>query len=195
MVLDAAVVERAATRYQAAGTTAWGVWLHEDDADGSAVLEHSGLRIDSRPRAMAIELAEFMATDVPHGITVELTSDLALVAAPLSAAYGFPAALLTSGLPDLLSFVDASIARVDGIAAAGALVVSHGGDAGVFMVATVPELRGRGAAGAVMQHALVHARERGCKTSTLQASTMGQPVYARLGYRDLGAYLLWERRA
>jgi hypothetical protein len=45
-----------------------------------------------------------------------------------------------------------------------------------------------------MRRALVDARERGCTTTTLQATQMGQPVYSRLGYRDYGRVQMWERR-
>jgi hypothetical protein len=38
------------------------------------------------------------------------------------------------------------------------------------------------------------ANMRGCETTTLQATKMGAPVYERLGYRDLGARQMWERR-
>ena len=44
------------------------------------------------------------------------------------------------------------------------------------------------------QRALADARERGCTTTTLVATKMGHPVYARLGYRDLGRVQMWERR-
>jgi GNAT superfamily N-acetyltransferase len=194
MTFDVALIEQLAARYQAAGASAWGVWLHEEDAVGCALLERTSLRIDSRPRAMAIELDGFRPAGAPESINVATTTDLAVVAEPLSAGYGFPPELLTRGLPDLLRFVEASVAWIDGVPAAAALVARDGDDAGVFMVATAPEFRGRGAAGAVMANALLHARENGCVTSTLQASVMGQPVYARLGYQDLGAYLLWEHR-
>ena len=62
------------------------------------------------------------------------------------------------------------------------------------LVATLPEARGRGLAGALMAHALVDAGERGLRTSTLVATKMGRPVYERLGYRGLGALEMWERR-
>ena len=53
--------------------------------------------------------------------------------------------------------------------------------------ATLPEARGRGLATALMRQALLDAGERGCVTTSLQATAMGRPVYARMGYRDLGA--------
>jgi hypothetical protein len=42
--------------------------------------------------------------------------------------------------------------------------------------------------------ALEQARGRGMTTTSLQASGKGKPVYARLGYRDLGPMTMWERR-
>jgi predicted acetyltransferase len=68
------------------------------------------------------------------------------------------------------------------------------GDAGVMFVATLPEARGRGLAGGLLAAALVEARDRGCDISTLQATKMGEPVYARLGYQALGAIQMWEKR-
>jgi GNAT superfamily N-acetyltransferase len=68
------------------------------------------------------------------------------------------------------------------------------GDAGVFFVATLPEARGRGLAGGLLAAALVEARDRGCDISTLQATKVGEPVYARVGYRRFGAIEMWEKR-
>lgn len=196
MPLETSLLREVALRYAAAGVSAWGVWVHEDDAIAGAALASAGLSIDSRPTAMAMDLAELAAAPACVGddMIVERTADLDVIAQPLSAGYGFPAALLASGLPRLLDHVEASVARIGGLPAAAAVVVRRGGDAGVFMVATAPELRGRGAAAAVVHHALVHARDRGCTTSTLQSSAAGRSVYARLGYADLGTYLLWEHR-
>jgi GNAT superfamily N-acetyltransferase len=68
------------------------------------------------------------------------------------------------------------------------------GDAGVIFVATLPEARGRGLAGGLLAAALVEARDRGCDVSTLQATRMGESVYARLGYERIGAIQMWEKR-
>jgi GNAT superfamily N-acetyltransferase len=74
------------------------------------------------------------------------------------------------------------------------MAFDHGEDCSVWLVATLPEARGNGLAGALMAHALADARERGRTTSTLQATDLGRPVYERLGYRPLGEIQLWERR-
>jgi hypothetical protein len=43
--------------------------------------------------------------------------------------------------------------------------------------------------------ALTEARERGMRTSTLQASGAGEPVYKKLGYSSFGRLQMWEHRA
>lgn len=86
------------------------------------------------------------------------------------------------------------LARLDGSPAATLITVDDGTDAEVDLVATVPDDRGRGLAGALLGHALADARERGMQTSTLVATRPGRPVYERLGYRPLGRIEMWERR-
>jgi hypothetical protein len=45
-----------------------------------------------------------------------------------------------------------------------------------------------------MRHAMREARGRGCETTTLESTQMAEPMYAKLGYRALGRYEMWERR-
>ena len=75
------------------------------------------------------------------------------------------------------------------------MTVDREDDCSIWLVATVPSARGQGLASALMAHALADAKERGCTTSTLQATDRGRPVYERLGYRSLGEIQMWERRA
>jgi GNAT superfamily N-acetyltransferase len=56
------------------------------------------------------------------------------------------------------------------------------------------QARGHGLASLLLRKALADARDRGCTITTLQATRMGYPVCARLGYRDLGRVQMWERR-
>jgi GNAT superfamily N-acetyltransferase len=62
------------------------------------------------------------------------------------------------------------------------------------MVATDHRARGRGLATRLMTAALIEARERGCRTSSLQASPLGEPVYTALGYQTHFRYAMYERR-
>jgi ribosomal protein S18 acetylase RimI-like enzyme len=87
------------------------------------------------------------------------------------------------------------VVRRDGEPVCCATGHDHRGDFSVTFVATLPEQRGQGLAGRLLTHALHDARERGCTTTSLQATKVGEPVYRRLGYRGLGPVQMWERRA
>ena len=65
--------------------------------------------------------------------------------------------------------------------------------AGIYWVATLPEYRKKGIGLQVTLAPLLHAREKGCALAVLQATTAGESVYKKLGFREhcrLGRYLL-----
>ena len=67
-------------------------------------------------------------------------------------------------------------------------------DAGIIFVATPPAMRGRRLASRLLTAALIEARERGMRTSSLQASALGSPIYERLGYRTYFRFHILERQ-
>jgi GNAT superfamily N-acetyltransferase len=86
--------------------------------------------------------------------------------------------------------------RVDdgGGPAAVALALHHEQDCGISFVATVPRARRKGLASKVMRQALATAYKRGCTTTTLQATDVGERLYRNLGYRHICLMQLWELR-
>lgn len=74
--------------------------------------------------------------------------------------------------------------------ATAALFASHG-IAGVFNVSTVPEYRRRGFGEALTRRASLDGRDQGCTAGALQASEMGEPIYRRMGYREVARYSVW----
>jgi ribosomal protein S18 acetylase RimI-like enzyme len=73
-------------------------------------------------------------------------------------------------------------------AQAGALLLFSHGIAGVYWVATVPDARRRGHAETVMRAVSNRAFECGARAVILQASSFGEPLYRRLGYREFTRY-------
>jgi GNAT superfamily N-acetyltransferase len=67
---------------------------------------------------------------------------------------------------------------------------TEAGVTGIYLVATLPEARGRGY-GAAITDAV--ARVDPASPAVLQASDMGYPVYERLGFQTVSRYSLWIR--
>ena len=169
---------------------AWTVWVPETDPETATFLESRGHVLDADPAMMVLELGGWnppVALPDWKPATVEELARINDAAYPWRDG-SMERALLGSAFDDgefrLYIAEDACVLGIDDV----------NGDAGVFFVATLPEARGRGLAAGLMAAALVEARDRGCEISTLQATKMGEPVYARLGYQRFGAIQMWEKR-
>lgn len=83
--------------------------------------------------------------------------------------------------------------RVDGEIVAAAALFTGSGVAGIYGVMTAEAARGRGYGGALTAAAMQEGRRRGMTTAVLLASELGEPVYRRLGFRDVGQvrFLHW----
>jgi GNAT superfamily N-acetyltransferase len=196
---DAGELEQAlpelAEIYETVGVRAWTVWVPHFDAAAASALEPTGHVLDAQPEAMAMAmaLATFSARR-PTDLDLDPDPDLTTIARLNDSSYTVPGnhferSLVTA--PALHRYV----ARMDGRPACCATGHDHDGDFSVTLVATLPEARGRGLAGRLLTAALRDALERGCSTTSLQATKMGEPVYKRLGYRELGPVQMWERRS
>jgi GNAT superfamily N-acetyltransferase len=189
--LEQALLELAEA-YEAAGVRAWTVWVPHFDAAAAALLERAGHVLDADPEAMAMELD---ALDVPAPADLDLDPEptVATVARLNDLAYTFDRNDFERALQTMPS-LHCYVARDEGRPVCCATGHDWEGDFSVTFVATVPEARGRGLASRLLTLALREARERGCTTTSLQATKAGEPVYRRLGYRGLGPVQMWERR-
>jgi ribosomal protein S18 acetylase RimI-like enzyme len=172
---------------------AWTVWVPAADRDSAALLEAAGHRLDATPRAMVMDLAE-LPESRPGDLDWDAEALPADVARINDVAYGYEAGTFARGLGELSDTMRLYQARLDGEPASVVGTIDHQGDCSVWWVATLPEARGRGLAGRLQHQALADGRERGCRTTTLQATKLGAPVYTRLGYRDIGELQMWELR-
>ena len=75
------------------------------------------------------------------------------------------------------------VGLLEGEPVSTASLITAGGAAGIYNVATVEHARHRGIGAAMTAAAVAAGRRRGMTTATLQASTMGRSVYEALGFR------------
>ena len=177
-----------------AGVETWTVWVPEFDRETASALRQAGHEFDGHPMAMALELERWDPPELgdldwdgqASGETWAHLNDIAYDPAPTDGLGG-----AISAPPDYVRLYQA---RIGGEPACVLGTIDHDADVGFYFVATHPDHRGRGLASRLMAAALADARERGMRTSTLQASAMGEPVYRRLGYQPYFRLELYERR-
>jgi len=135
---------------------------------------------------------------VPDGFTIAPVTDAAeardvveAVAVPLelvdevASALSRPEAVLSP-------LTGAVVARDrDGRPVAAAWTMVSHGVAGIGFVGTLERARGRGLGSAVTWAAMRMGYDMGATSAALQASPMGRSVYARMGYREVGAYRIF----
>jgi GNAT superfamily N-acetyltransferase len=84
------------------------------------------------------------------------------------------------------------LGRWDGQPVATTSLFLGAGVAGIYFVFTLPQARGRGFGAAITLAALQDARKRGYRVWVLAASSMGYPVYRRLGFQEYCRFHLYE---
>lgn len=192
----AAALPELAAMYAAAGVRAWAVWIHESDAEATALVRGAGHVLDSSPEGMGCSLEELLAPEGVEGLQftdAPSAEDLQVV---LAHGYGMPLEACRRAVAEVPKGTGTivGLAHLDGVPVSTVQVTIAGRDAGVYGVATVPDARGRGFARRLQYVLLQRARELGARTTTLQASAAGRGVYAALGYRSFGPMNLWEQR-
>jgi GNAT superfamily N-acetyltransferase len=83
------------------------------------------------------------------------------------------------------------LARLGGRPVSAAVGFLGAGVVGLYWVGTLPEARRRGLGAAVSLAPLLAARAAGVRVGILHASSMGVPVYQRLGFRQHGPLDIW----
>ena len=139
----------------------------------------------------------------PDGVTIERVADAEALAQWVSMAlhgFGLPPELeasllaLETGLgwsPE--DAYQRFLGTFDGHPVACSSVYMGAGVAGLYTIGTIAEARRKGIGTAITLAPLLHARERGYRVGVLSASSMGEPVYRRLGFGDycrISAYVL-----
>jgi GNAT superfamily N-acetyltransferase len=192
-----AAIDDLAAAYEAAGVRAWTVWVPDHDRAAMRLLADAGHRFDAEPAAMHLDLRALAAPE-PRDLAWDAEATPAEVGRINDLAYGHDPG---DGLgPAIAGQAASSSARLyralaDAEVACVLETIDVEDDCLVAWVATPEAHRGRGLAARLMGVALTEAAARGLRTSTLQATRMGQPLYERLGYRTACRLQMWERRA
>ena len=189
----AAALDELARIYDDAGVAAWTVWVPESDRDSAALLEAAGHKHDANPTALVLDLDQLADPGVGD-LDWDAEATHEEVCRVNDRAYGYPEGTFARGIKADARGPRFYRARLDDVTASVIGVNEVDGDAGVWWVATLPEARGHRLSGRLIHVALTQSRERGCDISTLEATRLGQPVYAGLGYRAVGSIGMWERR-
>lgn len=171
-----------------------------DDVD-ELLLRH-GLQPVGTVPGMAIDLATIRVAPQPIvGLAVEkvngaemqrLWAETAGAGSEFSAAATAALARLEATLSDMQYRAQPRyIGYLDGVPVAASALVLHAGVAGIYAVATLPEARGKGIGTMMTALPLLEAKDLGYEVGVLQASAMGFPIYARMGFRKVCTYRLY----
>lgn len=177
------------------------VRAHADDDLRAAATAAGMVQLGNAP---GMVLDHRLAEPVPgDGVTLRRVgseADAAAFGAVMGAAYeslGFPAHLPPRifARPEVLvaPHIAAFLAFAGDQPAAGAMTVVTHGVAGVYWVGTTPAARGRGLAELCTRAAGNAGFDLGARVAALQASTMGEPVYRRMGYVEVTRYPFFAR--
>ena len=189
----AAAYDTLAAAYDAAGIAAWTVWTPEHDAEAISLLTGAGHAFDGEPLAMVLDLGGWEPPD-PDGLERDTDVTIADLGRINEEAYGEHAEGMAQAFARDPGGIRYYGARSAGELACVLATIDHDDDLGVYFVATPERHRGQGHARRLLAAALTEGRERGLRTSSLQSSKLGQPVYERLGYRAHHRLHLYERR-
>jgi hypothetical protein len=177
-----------------------------EDRDVETACAAAGLVAFGEPAPEMICRGHFGRIEPPAGVELRTVTDeqgvLDFVAVNVDAyaTYGMPPDVLTHSFdqPAAVLGDDNAVMVVAYRGAqplAAALTYLSDGVASLQWVGTVASARQLGLGRVITQRATNVAFERGAATCTLQASEMGEPVYAKLGYETLYRYqnyLRWE---
>ncbi len=178
-----------------------GFTIHVPGHYGSALLETCtamGLQPFGDTPGMLLEAA-VAEPELSHGIELRVVAnqaaarDFAEVSARSYATMGLPVGVSTRIFAEperlLQPHVIAVVAYRHGSPASAAMTILSHGIAGVYWVGTVEEERGAGLGDSCARRVSNAAFERGAAFVVLQASEQGEPIYRRMGYREITRYV------
>ena len=156
--------------------------LHEDPDEAYPALALHPIPDDVAPATASADLDIRQATDAA-GLEDHLAVMSPGFGLPIEIARGL-VPIETLGMPGIGLYVG----YVDDRPVATSMGYTSGGTIGVYNVATLKDARRRGYGAAVTRHAVAAGATRGATVAILQSSSMGLPVYEKIGFREVLAF-------
>jgi GNAT superfamily N-acetyltransferase len=180
----------------------WWIGPQAKPANIGSLLEQLGAQQAGEVPGMAIDLAEI--DDKPETIAhftikkVTGAEGQALWARIAGAGTGFPDAVTEAMAQLEARLSDAQyqaqrryIGFLNGTPVATSALVLDSSVAGIYAVATLPEVRRKGIGRIMTVAPLLKAREMGYRVGILQASSMGYPIYQKIGFKEVCKFRLY----
>jgi GNAT superfamily N-acetyltransferase len=166
----------------------WMWWLTPSTTSPEleAVLEARGLEREDVP-GMYADLASPLAARAVDGLVVERTDDASTFVHVMMAGFGMPE-LIRGPMAELMDCFPEAInvvGSLDGRPVACGTAYLTGPTAGLYNIATLEDVRGRGVGYAVTTALMDLARAAGAEHAILHATDTGRPVYERAGFVEV----------
>jgi GNAT superfamily N-acetyltransferase len=179
----------------------WTWWTGPDSDPGlPGLLRDSGAGLEQIAPKMAVDLDRFMPGEPVPGLAIREVATVEL--GDWVRAYGpslgvppdqfGPVTRLEEQRPDQDGRLVRFAGWLDGRIVGSAVLLDHCGVAGIYAVTTADGYRRRGIGAALTAAALRAGRERGRRVGTLQAGSMGRPVYRRMGFQVVAEYRVFS---
>lgn len=195
-VLEIAEIQRIRQEIENTGVPFWLQARTSLTIDVASIVDELGVRLADSEAGMVVRRDELTAAG-PTSLGVErITDGDGLRAAVEVAAAGFdtPTELMEPMYSaDVLATrgVSLYLGRSDGQPVSTAVSYLANDTLGIFSVATPDSFRRRGFGTAITRHACERGFIDGARLAWLQSSAVGEPVYRRLGFRQVETYLLF----
>lgn len=190
---------RRTTEFCSGSGLPWSITL----PDGYALLKSEslsskGFREIERVPALLLPSLDRERPPLPPGLSIRRArtpAELGIFLVTMAKGSGFPAGVLRNlyreeALKKMVSDPKAAwfVGFADGLPVATSLRIAFGDISYIAMVATVPRYRKRGFGEALTWRATLSGEEAGCKVGILRASKMGEPIYRKMGFIDIGGH-------
>ena len=173
------------------------IWIRDHaDSKLEILLQHSGLAPLRKPGSAGMIIESPLALpEMPVSLQIVKVStkeDVADFNSVIAAAFGISLEIseLAIGQFDQLtkSNVAAFVIREQNQPTAAGMAVLEQGIAGIYYIGTIPQARGRGLGDLCTRIATNAGFDLGARAVILQASSSGEPLYQRLGFKTITHY-------